>query len=37
MPDSRPKAVEHGAALGVDVEIVTKDPQVKGFSSGDAP
>lgn len=32
MPDSRPKAVEHGAALGVDVEIVTKDPQVKGFS-----
>ena len=32
MPDSRPKAVEHGAALGVDVEIVTKDPQVIGFS-----
>jgi len=34
MPDSRPKAVEHGAALGVDVdvEIVTKDPKVKGFS-----
>ena len=32
MPDSRPKAVEHGAALGVDVKIVTKDPQVKGFS-----
>jgi hypothetical protein len=32
MPDSRSKAVEHGAALGVDVEIVTKDPQVKGFS-----
>ena len=32
MPDSRPKAVEHGAALGVNVEIVTKDPQVKGFS-----
>jgi transposase len=32
MPDSRPKGVEHGAALGVDVEIVTKDPQVKGFS-----
>jgi transposase len=26
------QAVEHGAALGVDVEIVTKDPQVKGFS-----
>lgn len=24
--------VEHGAALGVDVEIVTKAPQVKGFS-----
>ena len=32
MPDSRPKAVEHSAALGVDVKIVTKDPQVKGFS-----
>src|SRR6266496_886917 len=32
MPDSRPKAVEHGAALGVNVEIVTKDPKVKGFS-----
>jgi transposase len=32
MPDSRPKAVEHGAALGVDVDVVTKDPQVKGFS-----
>ncbi|MGX6604061.1 IS5 family transposase [Micromonosporaceae bacterium Da 78-11] len=26
------KVVEHGATLGVDVEIVTKDPQVKGFS-----
>ncbi|MEO3925248.1 IS5 family transposase [Micromonosporaceae bacterium B7E4] len=26
------KVVEHGAHLGVDVEIVTKDPQVKGFS-----
>ena len=26
------KVVEHGAALGVDVEIVTKDTQVKGFS-----
>ena len=26
------KTVEHGAALGVDVEIATKDPQVKGFS-----
>ncbi|MBG0568729.1 IS5 family transposase [Actinoplanes aureus] len=24
--------VEHGAHLGIDVEIVTKDPQVKGFS-----
>ncbi|WP_285691995.1 IS5 family transposase, partial [Actinoplanes sp. NBRC 103695] len=24
--------VEHGAELGVDVEIVTKDPQLKGFS-----
>jgi hypothetical protein len=37
MPDSRPKAVEHGAALGVAVEIVTKDPQVKGsaWSSAD--
>jgi transposase len=28
----RKKVVEHGAALGVDVEVVTKDPQVKGFS-----
>jgi transposase len=27
----RTKVVEHGATLGVDVEIVTKDPQVKGF------
>jgi transposase len=26
------KLVEHGATLGVDVEVVTKDPQVKGFS-----
>jgi transposase len=26
------KVVEHGAHLGVDVEIVTKDPQVRGFS-----
>ncbi len=26
------RVVEHGAALGVDVEIVTKDPQIKGFS-----
>ena len=24
--------IEHGATLGVDVETVTKDPQVKGFS-----
>ena len=24
--------VEHGAALGVDVEVVTKDPNIKGFS-----
>jgi transposase len=28
----RKKVVEHGAELGVDVEVVTKDPQVKGFS-----
>ncbi|MEV6847305.1 IS5 family transposase, partial [Actinoplanes sp. NPDC051411] len=28
----RKKVVEHGAALGIDVEVVTKDPQVKGFS-----
>jgi transposase len=26
------RVIEHGARLGVDVEIVTKDPQVKGFS-----
>ncbi len=26
------RLVEHGAHLGIDVEIVTKDPQVKGFS-----
>ncbi|MFI7434029.1 IS5 family transposase [Micromonospora haikouensis] len=26
------RVVEHGAALGIDVEIVTKDPQIKGFS-----
>jgi transposase len=26
------KAVEHGAALGIDVEIVNKEPLVKGFS-----
>ena len=26
------KLIEHGAALGVDVEGVTKDPQVRGFS-----
>ena len=24
--------IEHGATLGVDVEVVTKDPTVKGFS-----
>ncbi|MEV4274513.1 IS5 family transposase [Actinoplanes xinjiangensis] len=28
----RTKVVEHGASLGVDVEVVTKDPQVRGFS-----
>ncbi len=28
----RTKVVEHGAVLGVDVEVVTKDLQVKGFS-----
>lgn len=26
------RVVEHGAHLGVDVEIITKDPRVKGFS-----
>jgi transposase len=26
------QVVEHGARLGVDVEVVTKDPQIKGFS-----
>ncbi|WP_344922657.1 IS5 family transposase, partial [Plantactinospora mayteni] len=26
------RVVEHGAQLGVDVEIVTKDPRAKGFS-----
>ncbi|WP_194821250.1 IS5 family transposase [Micromonospora sp. S-DT3-3-22] len=26
------RVIEHGAHLGVDVEIVTKDPQIKGFS-----
>ncbi|MCX4473065.1 IS5 family transposase [Micromonospora sp. NBC_01655] len=26
------RVVEHGAQLGIDIEIVTKDPQVKGFS-----
>jgi transposase len=26
------KVIEHGATLGVDVEVVTKDSQVKGFS-----
>ena len=28
----RKKVVEHGAELGVDVEVVTKDPEAKGFS-----
>jgi transposase len=26
------RVIEHGATLGVDVEVVTKDPQVTGFS-----
>ncbi|MBO3744421.1 IS5 family transposase [Actinoplanes flavus] len=26
------KTVEHGATLGIDVEVVTKDPQAQGFS-----
>ena len=26
------KVIEHGATLGIDVEVVTKDPHVKGFS-----
>jgi transposase len=26
------KVIEHGAALGIDVEVVAKDPNVKGFS-----
>lgn len=26
------RVIEHGAALGIDVEVVTKDPGVKGFS-----
>ncbi|MET7708382.1 IS5 family transposase [Micromonospora sp. NPDC005413] len=26
------KVIEHGATLGIDVEVVTKDPQIKGFS-----
>ncbi len=26
------RVVEHGARLGVDVEVVTKDPQIRGFS-----
>ncbi|MCP2329440.1 transposase [Hamadaea flava] len=26
------QVIEHGARLGIDVEVVTKDPQVKGFS-----
>ena len=30
--DFKVKAVEHGPALGIDVEIVTKDPQLKGFN-----
>ena len=29
----RKKVVEHGATLGVDVEVVTKDPEVKGFGN----
>ena len=37
MPDSRPQAVEYGAALGVDVEIVTKTRRSKSsvWSSAD--
>jgi transposase len=26
------RMIEHGATLGIDVEVVTKDPQVRGFS-----
>ncbi|MFI6785679.1 IS5 family transposase [Micromonospora sp. NPDC050276] len=26
------KVIEHGATLGIDVEVVIKDPQVRGFS-----
>jgi transposase len=26
------KVIEHGATLGIDVEVVTKDPQARGFS-----
>ena len=26
------KVIEHGASLGIDVEVVTKDPQIRGFS-----
>lgn len=26
------RVIEHGAGLGIDVEVVTKDPQIKGFS-----
>ncbi|MFD6754874.1 IS5 family transposase [Micromonospora gifhornensis] len=26
------KVIEHGATLGIDVEVVTKDPQIRGFS-----
>ena len=30
------KTVEHGALLGIDVEVVTKDPQVKGVQRAQA-
>ncbi|MEN3616234.1 IS5 family transposase, partial [Plantactinospora sp. ZYX-F-223] len=26
------KVIEHGAALGIDVEVVTKEPHIRGFS-----
>jgi transposase len=26
------RVIEHGATLGIDVEVVTKDPHIKGFS-----
>lgn len=29
---SKTTVVEHGAALGIDIEVVSKDPAVKGFS-----